>query len=174
MTANFGGHVTVELCKPARGNGGEAIGSACKHPRQRAGGIGVSTLIDGLNEAIGKGLRAEVVVQHGLHRVDDEGRALARIGLETESFVFCHELAAHLSGFLLAVPVKEAVHHGDKRQAGVIRKRVMMRDARLGKRPGLRLAGSPKVASANGRTRMAAPFPASPPENEPSTVPCTM
>ena len=55
--------------------------------------------------------------------------------------MFCRQIAAHLSGFLLAVPANEAVHHRDERQAGVIRKGVMMRDARLGERPGLRLCG---------------------------------
>ena len=104
MPANFVGRITVELCKPARGKGGEAIGRARKHPRERAGGIGVSALIDGLNEAIRKGLRAEIEVQHGLHRVDDEGRALAGIGLEAESFVFFRQVAAIFRAASLPCP----------------------------------------------------------------------
>lgn len=51
----------------------------------------------------------------------------------------CREIDAHLSGFFFAMPVEKAVHHGDQRQAGIVRKRMMVGDARLRERPGLRL-----------------------------------
>lgn len=72
LPANGRDNIAVELGEPARWEGGEAIGGAGKHPRNRAGGIGIPALIDGSDDAIGKQVRAEVEVEHGLHRIADK------------------------------------------------------------------------------------------------------
>ena len=90
-------------------------------------------------------------MQHSLHSVDNEGRALARIGSEAKRLVFAGEILGLLAHDLFAQPLQEAMGHANQREAGAVRKGMMMRGARLDERPGFRLPGLAKRCERYGQ-----------------------